>query len=316
MHCFRKILVRVDVVDGKSEAFEQASRLAREIGARLTVVDVVRELPSFVTALMTDPKALSEQRRAERLRILKQWCASQESPIRTKVLHGRAEHSLVREVLGAPHDLLVKDAHDEEGTEQIFGGVDMRLMRNCPCPVWLVRPAHGNCERVLAAIDCQPTPRGEAMNSRIIEISSSLATAYGSQLHVVSAWQGLDDFQRDLGDWAPPSNHLIEDTARETIQCLVARSECDIPGHRVHFRRGVAGHMIPQVAAEIDANLIVMGTLARSGIPGLLIGNTAERVLREVSCSVLTVKPHDFVSPIRPIEDDDVQEFSPAWSPV
>jgi nucleotide-binding universal stress UspA family protein len=46
-------------------------------------------------------------------------------------------------------------------------------------------------------------------------------------------------------------------------------------------------------------DVLVMGTVARGGIPGMLIGNTAERVLRKLPCSVLTVKPDGFESPVR-----------------
>jgi universal stress protein E len=42
-----------------------------------------------------------------------------------------------------------------------------------------------------------------------------------------------------------------------------------------------------------------MGTIGRSGIPGLLIGNTSETVLQAVNSSVITLKPDDFLSPIR-----------------
>lgn len=42
-----------------------------------------------------------------------------------------------------------------------------------------------------------------------------------------------------------------------------------------------------------------MGTVCRTGAPGLLIGNTAEKILYEVDCSVLTVKPDGFVTPVR-----------------
>jgi nucleotide-binding universal stress UspA family protein len=41
-----------------------------------------------------------------------------------------------------------------------------------------------------------------------------------------------------------------------------------------------------------------MGTVARIGIPGLLIGNTAETILDQLDCSVLAVKPPGFVSPV------------------
>ena len=57
--------------------------------------------------------------------------------------------------------------------------------------------------------------------------------------------------------------------------------------------------MIPALAAANEIELIVMGTVSRTGIAGLLIGNTAEKVLRQVDCSVLTVKPEGFITPVK-----------------
>ena len=49
---------------------------------------------------------------------------------------------------------------------------------------------------------------------------------------------------------------------------------------------------------EVEADLVVIGTVGRTGIPGLIIGNTAENVLQTTSASVLAVKPSGFVSPV------------------
>ncbi|MEQ1895543.1 MAG: universal stress protein [Planctomycetota bacterium] len=49
---------------------------------------------------------------------------------------------------------------------------------------------------------------------------------------------------------------------------------------------------------RVGAGLLVMGSVSRGGITGLLLGNTAERLLDRVSCSLLTIKPRDFVSPV------------------
>jgi nucleotide-binding universal stress UspA family protein len=57
--------------------------------------------------------------------------------------------------------------------------------------------------------------------------------------------------------------------------------------------------VIPDFAMEEQIDLIVMGTVGRSGISGLFIGNTAEKVLQKVDCSVLAVKPEGFVSPVK-----------------
>ena len=62
----------------------------------------------------------------------------------------------------------------------------------------------------------------------------------------------------------------------------------------------VAAHVIaPEFVVSEGIDVLVMGTVARGGVSGVLIGNTAERVLRKLPCSVLTVKPDGFVSPVR-----------------
>jgi len=72
----------------------------------------------------------------------------------------------------------------------------------------------------------------------------------------------------------------------------------DVLSHRVHLVKGNLGTMIPQLAEKEQVDLIVMGTVCRTGLAGFFIGNTAERVLQQVDCSVLTVKPDGFVTPV------------------
>jgi nucleotide-binding universal stress UspA family protein len=65
------------------------------------------------------------------------------------------------------------------------------------------------------------------------------------------------------------------------------------------LRRGEPHYVIPEFVVSEGIDVLVMGTVARGGISAMLIGNTAERVLRKLPCSVLTVKPDGFVSPVR-----------------
>ena len=67
---------------------------------------------------------------------------------------------------------------------------------------------------------------------------------------------------------------------------------------KTHLPKGPAGEIIPAFARELNIDLIVMGTVARTGIPGLIIGNTAESVLSQINCSVLAIKPPNFVTPV------------------
>ena len=67
----------------------------------------------------------------------------------------------------------------------------------------------------------------------------------------------------------------------------------------VHLVKGQAKEIIPDLAEILEADLVVIGTIGRSGVPGVLIGNTAEEILSAVDCSVLTLKPEGFETPIQ-----------------
>ena len=103
---------------------------------------------------------------------------------------------------------------------------------------------------------------------------------------------------------------LLEETdyRARNAQALLARwFERELPFAAVpqwHVIKGPARQVIPGFIESHDIELLVMGSVARAGIPGLLIGSTAESVLGEVNCSVLTVNPDGFISPIAL---DDVQ---------
>ena len=68
----------------------------------------------------------------------------------------------------------------------------------------------------------------------------------------------------------------------------------------VHLLKGHARDVIPKFAAKQRVELIVMGTVGRTGIPGVIIGNTAEAILNQVECSVIAVKPPGFETPVLP----------------
>ena len=56
---------------------------------------------------------------------------------------------------------------------------------------------------------------------------------------------------------------------------------------------------VMQALEDEPTHLVIMGTCARGGIPGMLLGNTAERLLPQLNCSILALKPDDFVSPVK-----------------
>jgi nucleotide-binding universal stress UspA family protein len=71
---------------------------------------------------------------------------------------------------------------------------------------------------------------------------------------------------------------------------------------KTHLLRGDSRKKIPSLAHKLGVDLVVMGTIGRAGIPGLLMGNTAEAILDQAECSVLAIKPPGFITPV--VRDD------------
>ena len=118
---------------------------------------------------------------------------------------------------------------------------------------------------------------------------SSVWSVYGES--VLKEHMREDEF-RDLED-------DTEKHAKQMLEQLLTPLDIAVGADNIHLLRGEAGALIPKFVEEFDVDLLVMGTVGRGGIAGLLIGNTAERIIDRVECSVLAIKPKGFVSPIK-----------------
>jgi universal stress protein E len=90
----------------------------------------------------------------------------------------------------------------------------------------------------------------------------------------------------------------IEAPRKKRLEELLSEYDLGSLPHEVHLLQGQPAVAISELAEKENIDLIVMGTVCRTGVPGFLIGNTAETLLQLVDCSVLTVKPPGFVSPV------------------
>jgi len=306
MHQFKNILM---VYNPNQQTLDRAVGLALENEARLTVVDVVRELvgekhlkepglkPLDLQALVK--KEFDEQ--------LKQFVSSVKHDalrINTKVLVGPTFLEIIREVIRNKHDLVIMTAEGKDGfRERLFGSTSMHLMRECPCPVWVMKPTRRKrIERILAAVDPDPRDKTKTLlNETILELAVSLAEMETAELHVVHAWRLYGESSMKNSSWLQTpkvSLYLKQEKAKqqELLNSLV--SKYPLENVKVHLVKGEAYDVIRRVVKKEKTDLLVMGTVCRTGIAGFLIGNTAENVLNGVDCSVLTVKPEGFASPI------------------
>jgi universal stress protein E len=242
----------------------------------------------------------------DRLSELAGWCGELGVGPETKRLRGRPFVAVIREVLASGHDLVIKAAEGPaEGLRgRLFGSMDQHLLRKCPCPVWLVSPDRDERFRsVLAAVDVEGNRDGE-LNERVVQLASSLAVREGAALHVVHAWSLYgESILRSLGRGIGPGRlrELLRETKRaraRRLRELVSREAVDGSEPALHLLKARPAIGIRHVARRVEADVVVMGTLSRAGATGLLIGNTAEIVLGQLSCAALAIKPAGFRSPL------------------
>lgn len=312
MKRFKKILFVHSQVEGVERSFERAVELARRNGAALTVVTAVRAVASELGLSEAGPppeklmRMMVEDRTEEAERLA--GGAAEGLGIKTRVLLGTRFVEIIREVIREGHDLLMKPAEGGGGMKDLlFGSVDMHLLRKCPCPVWIMKPGeHKKYRSILAAVDPDPAEEeAYELNYKIMDLATSLARTEGSRLHVGHAWRMISEhILRVRGGMTDNEVNMMAADTREAhkkrLQGLLAKYDLEGIDLKEHIVRGEPAEVITELAKMNKVDLVVMGTVARTGMPGFIIGNTAESILDAVDCSVLAVKPDDFVSPVQP----------------
>ncbi len=324
MQKFKGILCVVTPGSVGRAALERAVTLADNNQARLMVVEVIDEMPRN-TKLIDRIESLEEFQAkvvAGHRQVLEKMMASCNGnvEIQTKVLIGILFLEIIREVLRNGHDLVTKTAESGGLLHRIFGGDDMHLLRECPCPVWLVKPESPKVfQKILAAVDVDDYYLPEELNTRhllnlqILEMASSLALSEFAKLHVIHAWKilGENTLRRRFLDVSDDKiTAYIEEVGRQRkknmnvlMDELIGKLEQDVLEYakpQTHLLKGHPRKVIPAFAREVEADLVVMGTVARTGISGFFMGNTAETILNlnQLDCSVLAVKPQGLETPV------------------
>jgi nucleotide-binding universal stress UspA family protein len=305
---FKNILFVVDRNNWHRGHYECALALAAREKARLTVMDVVDETGRLPRRQLDDSaKTENAVLRNRRIR-LKELIAINNKGVRVavKVKYGNPFKEIMQQVQRGRHDLVmlapeVKGHSNQTSTRR----ATMQLLRKCPCPVWIMNSRQAKPARIMAAVDPDAfDPIRNALNTRILEIAASLAANEEGELHIANAWTTPGEaLLRGRFGLAPEDiskyvGKVLNDQAKQ-VDALLKSSNVNTLKHRIHLVKGVAGKLLPQLARRNGIQLLVMGTLGRSGIAGWFVGNTAEKIIHQVNCSVLVIKPDRLVLPVK-----------------
>ena len=323
MKRFKNILCVMESQAAGKCALERAVALAEHNQAELTVVEVIPRVPAGIG--MPDGGPISRDLRAAMVSEHEARLVSLIEPYRERldvkhdVLTGTSFLEIIRAVLRNGHDLVVKCPESPDWLDRFLAGDDMHLLRKCPCPVWLMKPeTSASYQRILAAVDVgdsyppEELKTRQALNTMIMELAGSMAVSEFAELHVVHAWQAIGESTLRHGAFAKQPegevNAYVEEVQRHHAQRLdelmretgerLGSDAMDYLKPQLHLLKGSARKEIPALAERLQVDCIVMGTVARTGIRGFFMGNTAETILDQIDCSVLAINPPGFVTPV------------------
>lgn len=314
---FTNILVQIDTRRDETALLARAidvakfhsasSKSASSKSASLKIVDIVPDVAWAVRLTAPDYNEIQQSAVRQKSLALQEIANKFQASgveITTKVLCGKSSDQVIGEVVRSQHDLVMKDAKGQFSQQPgVFGTTSMRLIRYCPCPVWAFRPRRSDStghQKVAVAVDA--TAEDDAhrtLNQRILEFG--IAVAGSAPPHILHAWSVYGESL--VKDYMKHDEFesLVKDAeleARQQLAPLLEPLQISPNDERVHLLRGDAAQQLTEFVNANGFDVLVMGTVARAGISGLLIGNTAESLLNRVECSVVAIKPADFKTPI------------------
>lgn len=212
------------------------------------------------------------------------------------------EEALIRRVFERGAELLVVALPAGEGVGgRPLSAAQWQLVRHCPAPVLLTRGRPWRDQPVVvAAIDPGGRHgRSDDLDVDILRMSERLAMGTRGTLHAFHAWQRtlramVGEAEQPLAAELPET--LLEQRRRDAVYEVLGAA--DASPARVSFVEGRPETALPAYCRETGADVVVMGAIARNPFGRIFIGSTAERVLDQLPCDLLVVKPPGFRSPV------------------
>ncbi len=299
MDNLRHILAGVDYSPCAANALREAARIASWNRASLLVAHVVLDEAVAEVKRLTgiETAELLEGRKLRLQRFVDETLAPHGAPpLQLRTVVGHPFQEIMSLVESRDAGLLVLGSHGAEHPEpQITGTLATKCVRKAPCRVLLVRDAPSErFQRVAVAVDFSPTSR------QALHDAARIARQDRAELLVVHVYAPAWKHFLAEGEELPVSPQQAADYLRE-----VERRLADFTYETLEEYEGIASSaevieaVSPAVGlirflTERQADLAVIGTRGTSELDVVLLGSTAERVIYDSPCSVLTVKPEGF----------------------
>ncbi len=291
MKYFQNILVALDYQATEQAEIDHALILAKSHQSKITFISVILPLPKdahLEISAMSPEERLQKKisTRVSELESVAECIKSHGIEVEVIAVSGTPSDEIIKQVLRNNHDLLMLSERENSSIKnKLIGGTARQLLRKCPCPVLAVHPNHsGEYGNIMATIDVSEhrDHNNTQLNEDIVYAAQAVAEADHGELSLLNI---------------PPSEDAIP-AHMERIQGCLDGKHISIDDKNIFFETGDPSAVIIETSKSHKIDLLVMGMLSRSGIKGFFIGNVVEKIMDSVECSILTIKPQEFVSPV------------------
>ena len=296
MGLFKHIVVGTDFSQQADVAVQDAVYLARQHEAKLSILHVIDERAvNYQESLPLSPEEFETLLAQEAKRTLFETFGEDSLnsvDIKTIAMFGRPQYELSSYCQSNDVDLVVAGRRGDSPLKQVLlGSTAEKLMRQSPIPTLLVaHPEANGFKNVLAPVD------GSEASRDALQYAVDFAKASGANLHILYVCESLPISPLISPHLTSPKEKLFgsyEEQMKEAFDEFLEDFDFGDFTYEAHFKVGKPAFEIVNAADSLETDLVIMGTVGRSGIAGLFIGNTAERVSRSLSCSILTVRPSE-----------------------
>ncbi len=306
MKRFRNILFVSNGIKNGSEALTEAIRLAEHDQACLEILVVCPPFSANFEQYQASYETFLKENTQKMIAEAQTHLSSHKKAIPVEIVWEKTPNiAIIQRVLRQSHDLVVKAAEEAAGPG--FKALDMALLRKCPCTLFLHRPLkHPKSIQVAVAIAPDNTDTAEQDLARnLLKLAQHLAIFYSGKFSILSCWEfALEGFLRNSA-WVDMSVDTIDEMVQQegnsnymALHKLIEQAKLPEKPPIYHLK-GDPTEIIPAWVNEKEIDVLVMGTVARTGITGFIIGNTAENILQKLNCSLWAMKPQGFVSPVK-----------------
>jgi nucleotide-binding universal stress UspA family protein len=307
MKQFNNILIcgHPDHIDMK--LLEHAADIAASNKANVKVIHVITDYPKDVRTWwnVRNPGKLREKIISEREDFLDGLVENLiklgvENATR-KLLWGEPIVEIAKETLHQNYDMLMMvSKHKGKASYGALGHASSDLIRQCPCPIWVTKKKVKR--RVHSIVACLGGSAGEIKledtNAKILDHAAAIAKAEHSELHIVHVMPPYGSEKKSNKDEINSDLAAFLDHVRDSIKTpcnrFLADYDMSVNDAQIHLLIGPPATTIPEFVESKGADLVVMATAAYTGLSSLIVGNTAEKVLKRINSPLLVVKSDAF----------------------